>query len=201
MKERKLQCDTRCQAAGCRPGCNEDHHPRSTEWALLAVPLFDHEPGCSSSSMWKYLVCCRRECLGKEIGRPAFLQPHSPILPTFPGAPPALRLVGFFGDLLLFLFLLLRSHEKWMLFQCQPFGLKSGGEESLARCENCFVRMKTAFFSLPLSLYHLCRKTAVSDKDNLPICQRQTKKEPRLGPDTYAWIKDGHSSGNNNNTN
>lgn len=99
-EERKLQHDTWCQAAGCRPGRNKDHHPRGAKQALLAVPLFDHEPGCSSSSMWKYLVCCRRECLGKEIGRPAFLQPHSPILPTFPGAPPALSRV-FWGSALI----------------------------------------------------------------------------------------------------
>lgn len=102
MKEGKVQRDSPCQAVGPRPGCNEDHHPESAKSSLLAAPLFDHEPGCSSSSMWKYLVCCRRECLGKKIGRPAFLRPHSLVLPTFPGALPALGLDEGFRDLFLF---------------------------------------------------------------------------------------------------
>jgi len=105
MKEGKLQHDTSCQAVGPRPDCNEDHCPRSAKPSLLTEPVFDHEPGCSSSNMWKYLVCCRRECLGKEIGRLAFLQPHSLVLPTFPGTLPVLGLdEGFWGSFLILLF-------------------------------------------------------------------------------------------------
>lgn len=115
MKEGKLQRDTPCQAVGPRPGCNGDHLPGSVKPSLLPAPLFDHEPGCSSSSMWKYLVCCRRECLGKEIGRLAFLQPYSPVLPTFPGVLPVLELHEGLWDLSLFLCFLLGSNEKRVL--------------------------------------------------------------------------------------
>lgn len=172
--------DTRCQAVGPRPGCNEDHCPRSARRALLAAPLFDHEPGCSSSSMWKYLVCCRRECLGKEIGRPAFLQPHSPDPPHIPWHSASATAGCFLGGS--FLISLSFAQIKWevnvVLISAFWFKIRHGGITGWM-WKSLREKMKPFLYPL-LSLCQLFRKAVLPNKDNLPIFQSQTQKSPIL---------------------
>lgn len=183
MKKRNCG-DTRCQAVGPRPGCNEDHCPRSARRALLSAPLFDHEPGCSCSSMWKYLVCCRRECLGKEIGRPAFLQPHSPDPPHIPWRSASATAGRFLGGS--FLISLSFAQIKWrvnvVLISALWFKIRDGGItgwmwESLGR------RWKSLSLVSSLSAPAVW-KGSFAKRRQSPYLPEPNTKEPNLGPDT-----------------